>query len=34
VRELPGGSIVPVAQGVDTFIRPKAFQQAAELPGK
>lgn len=32
MRELPGGSIVPVAQGVDTFIRPRAFQQAPGLP--
>ena len=32
MRELPGGSIVPVAQGVDTFIRPRAFQQAQGLP--
>ncbi len=31
MRELPGGSIVPVAQGVDTFIRPRAFQQAPGL---
>ncbi len=32
MKDLPGGSIVPVAQGVDTFIRPSAFQQAPGLP--
>lgn len=32
MKELPGGSIVPVAQGVDAFIRPRAFQQAPGLP--
>jgi len=32
MRELPGGSIVPVAQGVDTFLRPAARNQQAGLP--
>jgi hypothetical protein len=31
MRDLPGGSIVPAAQGVDAFIRPTAFQQAPGL---
>lgn len=32
MRELPGGSIVPVAQGVDVFLRPLARTQRGALP--
>lgn len=32
MRELPGGSIVPAAQGVDAFLRPMARNQRGGLP--